>query len=89
MTTWGGSLAQRARALLAPTLPRPCGRCGQLVLAWQAWDVGHIVDVSAHPELMTDPRNWRVEHSRCNRSAGAAMGNRKRKRPESWTAPGW
>lgn len=78
MGTWAGtSLPRIARAALAPTLPTLCGRCGRIVDVDDAWDVGHIIDRSVAPELAADPDNWRVEHRRCNRSAGGKAGRAK------------
>lgn len=45
-----------------------------------AWDVGHVVEVDRHPDGMWDLELLRIEHSYCNRSAGAAYANRKRRR---------
>ena len=87
---WGGRRAQKVRALIATTLPRPCSKCGQQVYPWQRWDVDHIRDRDNHPELTWVPSNWSVAHARCNRSAGAADGNRKRgKARPVWTMAGW
>lgn len=67
------------RKLLADLARRggaPCPRCG----LWmdprrpEALDVGHVVDVAAGGSDL----GRRLEHSRCNRSAGAAAGNARR-----------
>lgn len=88
-TQWGGRRAQQARAHIAITLPRPCTKCGKPVWPWQEWDLDHVLDRKHHPELTWDPRWWAAAHSHCNRSAGAAMGNRERKGKPVWTASGW
>ena len=74
MARWGGTLSNRARAMLAPTLPTQCWRCGRMVTEGMRWDVGHIIDISDRPDLMADPNVWAVEHARCNRSAGGRKG---------------
>ena len=78
---WGGRRAQAARAWIASTLPRPCSKCGQPVHPWHEWDLDHLRDRHRHPELTWQPSNWAAAHSACNRSAGAAAGNRARTRP--------
>lgn len=78
VSTWA-ALSASARARLAPTLPAPCGTCGRLVYPWQDWDVGHVLPRATHPWLAGDPANQRVEHSACNRAAGARMTNRRRR----------
>ncbi len=45
----------------------PCPRCGLPMLPGQALDYGHTVARSVDPTSRAD----RVEHSSCNRSAGA------------------
>ena len=73
--------SRKARALLQPLIDQGvavCGKCGRAVLPGMAWDVGHIVARDIAPHMTHDPANWRIEHSRCNRSAGATYGNRKR-----------
>lgn len=88
--SWGGRRAQQARALLATTLPRPCSKCGRTVYPWHSWDLDHLFDRKHYPELTWVPSNHAPAHSRCNRSAGASMGNRERApRKRTWTAPGW
>jgi hypothetical protein len=62
----------RARAYADPDTR--CRRCG-LTLAdkpGDTWDAGHVVD--GVPGSALAP-----EHSSCNRSAGAAAGNRRRR----------
>ncbi len=79
MSGWHGTYVKRARAYLAMQLPAICPRCGRIITPQMQWDVGHIIDKDIAPELMHDPTNWRAEHSRCNRQAGAAYGNKKRR----------
>ena len=68
----------RLRQQLEQLLPLPCARCGRPVEAWMSWDIGHTIEVDRAPELMWDSALHRIEHSRCNRAAGAAYGNHKR-----------
>lgn len=70
---------KRARAWCALMLPCPCPRCGDIIMDGMTWDVGHIFDVDAYPELAGDPDNWRPEHAACNRADGARKRNRKHK----------
>ena len=78
MAGWGGHLAQRARTLVAATLPAPCSKCGQPVTVDQAWDVDHLAARHARPDLAADPRNWAPAHRRCNRRAGQRVTSAKR-----------
>ena len=87
--TWGGRAVMQLRAALARTLPRPCSKCGALVHPWQRWDVDHLIDRHRAPGRTWDPSNLAVAHAHCNRSDGAAKGNRRRARQTTWTAPGW
>jgi hypothetical protein len=76
---YGWSHRRIRRELLAELRRKggaPCPRCGGLMV-WairDRLDVGHEVDVAAGGA--EGPR--RLEHSRCNRAAGAAAGNRAR-----------
>ncbi len=49
---------------------RPCPRCGQLMTDVTQLDYSHTIARSIDPTSRAD----RVEHSRCNRSAGARHG---------------
>jgi hypothetical protein len=63
-----GSDHQKTKArLLAKAYGKPCPRCGEPMLKGQDLDLGHSVD------LVDDPRSKgdRIEHTHCNRSAGA------------------
>lgn len=55
-----------------------CSKCGQPVEPGQAWDVDHRIPQDVAPHLIDAPSNWAIAHRSCNRSAGAAYGNRKR-----------
>ncbi len=91
---WGGRRAQEIRAALAATLPTVCWRCGRIVTADMAWDVGHLIEVDRDPNVAYDPEMHAVEHAYCNRAAGARYGNRKRAGrrradPRRWTSRDW
>jgi 5-methylcytosine-specific restriction endonuclease McrA len=82
MRPWQNTV-HKARALLQPQIDQgtaTCGKCGHPVVQGMAWDVGHIIAQDIAPHMAHDPANWRIEHRRCNRSAGATYGNRKRRR---------
>jgi HNH endonuclease len=75
---------QRARALALSILAdgTPCRYCHRPMHKWQRLDLDHIVPVamggSGGPTVLV--------HSRCNRVAGAVMGNRlhgARRRPRA------
>lgn len=74
MKRWGGRTALAARTRLAHKLAAGdliCDRCGRVIRPDEPWDVGHITDQvlgGTH-----HPSNLRVEHSSCNRSAGATL----------------
>src|SRR5688572_16739064 len=78
-----GSAAQRGydrqhrnerEAALPEAYFTPCPRCDEPMLPGQALDWGHSKDRALFPDAKAD----RVEHARCNQSAGAALGNRLR-----------
>lgn len=73
---------RRQRAALAPWEGQPCPRCGQPMLEGQRIDAGHSVD----RVLGGAGSALRWEHARCNRSAGASLGNRLRvgRTPRRW-----
>jgi len=48
-----------------------CWRCERQILPWERWDLGHVD--GGGPREYSGP-----EHSKCNRQAGAAQGNRAR-----------
>lgn len=90
MSDWSGSLVKRARRHVAAMLPAPCWRCGRLLDIDSAWTVGHLIDRADAPHLAADPGNWAPECSRCNYSAGARSGNRRRaRRPRVVTSRNW
>lgn len=67
---YGHAHQKLRRALLAVMAPgQPCPRCGQPMWPWQRIDLGHTDGKTAYQGL---------EHASCNRSAGAAYGNRLR-----------
>lgn len=52
----------------------PCPRCRRPMRYWQKLDAGHVI-----PRMIGGGLGgWRLEHARCNRSAGATMGNQAR-----------
>ena len=68
----------------------PCARCGQPIDYTQtgnhpqAPNLGHIIEIDRGINPY-DETNMQLEHARCNASAGATYGNRKRRntRPQS------
>jgi hypothetical protein len=62
-----GHEATRAR-LLPLAYGTPCPRCHEPMLPGQALDLGHTTPRAVDPTSRAD----RIEHARCNRSAGAA-----------------
>jgi 5-methylcytosine-specific restriction endonuclease McrA len=79
MSGWSGRRVTAARKRMAELLPTPCATCGRIVTADMAWDIGHTVPRDVAPDLMWDAAGWRIEHSHCNRAAGARYRNRKQK----------
>jgi len=73
-----GDYQRRAAAVRAAAYADPttrCWRCGKTLDQHKpgtTWDAGHVIDGSPLSILA-------AEASSCNRSAGAAMGNRRRK----------
>lgn len=75
-----GSYDARAKAVRRAANADPlttCWRCGRTLAAEQArtgkvvkWHAGHVIDGDSLSPL-------RAEHSTCNTSAGARMGNRR------------
>ncbi|MFC4223558.1 HNH endonuclease [Lysinibacter cavernae] len=53
-------------------LNTPCWICGQPTIEWDthgqdnSFELDHYHSVSEHPELETDPSNFRVSHRTCN-----------------------
>lgn len=69
-----GALHQRARDRIAPKVAAGgviCWRCGEPILPWQEWDLGHD---DADRGVYRGP-----EHRGENRSAGALKGNALRR----------
>jgi hypothetical protein len=58
------------RALLPYAYGRPCPRCGRPMLPGQKLDLGHTDDRAGYSG---------IEHARCNRAAGARLGNERRR----------
>lgn len=68
MADYGYEHQQLRLKLLPDAYGTPCWRCGQTMHEWQDLDLGHDDD---------DPtgRTYRgIEHTRCNRTAGAIKG---------------
>jgi 5-methylcytosine-specific restriction endonuclease McrA len=57
------------RAAWSLRLPAPCSRCGELVLATDAWHLDHTIPRSAGGS----DRDARPAHARCNMSAGPSF----------------
>ena len=80
--TWTSTQSAAARKILAATLPAPCVICGHEVHSDQPWDAEHLIPrvmSGDDHELVNDPSNWGVAHSRCNRIKGARLGNQLRR----------
>lgn len=79
-----GRADQRARALLRPMVAAGlavCWRCGKPIPAdarEEDWDAGHLDDLARGGD--PDDERRAAEHSSCNRSAGARLGNQLRSR---------
>jgi hypothetical protein len=58
------------RARLPYAYGRPCPRCGRPMLPGQKLDLGHTDDRAGYSG---------IEHARCNRAAGARLGNARRR----------
>lgn len=82
-----GSYDQRAKAVRAAANADPSTRCRRCGLTLEerrranpgkriVWDAGHLEDGNYLSPLVP-------EHSDCNRSAGARLGNAKRRLPRS------
>ncbi len=57
--------------LLPGAYGQPCPRCGEPMLKGQDLELGHSEDVALNPDAKGD----RIEHARCNESAGATLRN--------------
>jgi 5-methylcytosine-specific restriction endonuclease McrA len=84
MPRWAGTTTARGlgyehQALRARLLPlafgKPCPLCGKPMLKGQALDLDHEV-----PRVVGGKGPRRMAHRRCNRSAGARLGNKLRHR---------
>lgn len=78
MSAWGGPRVTRLRRRMIEELPLQCWRCGGWITSATDLTIGHVIGVDEAPHLMWEPDNLRPEHRRCNFSAGATYGNRKR-----------
>jgi len=52
----------RARRMVAATLPAPCGYCGVTIIPEQRWVAAHVVD--GQPAY-----GWMASHAECNERA--------------------
>lgn len=76
MTNPRGAEHQKTRERLLPfAYNTPCPRCRELMLRGQDLDLGHSVDLEDDPNAVGD----RIEHTSCNRSAGAIDQQRRLK----------
>jgi hypothetical protein len=71
------SYARRAATVRAQAYADPttrCRRCGKTLaeVPGSTWDAGHVIDGQIDGPLAP-------EHAGCNRSAGARLGNQRRK----------
>lgn len=71
-----GRADQAARATLAPLVAAGsavCWRCGEPIAATDKWDAGHLDDLAlgGRPDGEVAPEH----RGRCNRAAGARLGN--------------
>ena len=71
---WGGNDSRKARAIVAPTLPAPCTRCGRIVTADMEWHADHILEDTFGGKA--DAGNLGPAHAKCNTSAGGKIGAR-------------
>lgn len=82
MTTTERGLGWTHQQLRARLLPdaygKPCPRCNLPMLHGQDLDLGHALDRATHGPHNPGPR--RIEHARCNRQAGQALGMSRRRR---------
>ena len=67
---YAGAHKSIRRALAPAAYGRPCPRCGLPMLPGQPLDLGHTDDRAGYQGM---------EHARCNRSAGAKLGNERRR----------
>lgn len=75
---WSGRAVTEARAVMAQTLPAPCGqgpRCilGRAVEPNDYWVIGHVKSRAEHPELTWEVSNWRVEHRACSNASAQGV----------------
>lgn len=74
MTQWSGRVVERARNIMRPKLPAPCGKCGHPVHANpdNGWVVGHKIARTIRPDLTLVISNWQHEHRTCSDASGQA-----------------
>jgi hypothetical protein len=70
-TPYDASHRRRREQLLPRAYGTPCPRCGRKMLRGEDLDLGHSEDVALNPAAKGD----RIEHAKCNREAGAILGN--------------
>ncbi|SRR6266851_1308234 len=72
---YGAAHARARQELLAAFRDgQRCPRCGKPMRAWQKLDAGHVI-----PRMLGGGLGpLRLEHARCNRAAGARLGNAAR-----------
>jgi len=90
-----GRRTRRIRSIIATMRARRdplCRRCGQATIDYDAlpgepnaFNAGHILPWSTHPELREDPSNYEPEHETCNKHAG----NRDEKPGLGLTSRSW
>lgn len=56
-----------------------CSKCGLPIADGAAFDLDHIMPVATHPELRHEVSNHAPAHPSCNRRAGQALGQQRRK----------
>lgn len=72
---YGWDHQQRRKKLLPKAYGMACALCGLVMLKGQALDLDHST-----PLALGGSVGDRIIHAACNRSAGATMGNRMRRR---------
>ena len=72
---WTTAVARTWRTRIDAQLPLPCSVCARLVQRTDAWDVDHIVPVSAGGRHTS--ANLAPAHRGCNRRAGGRLGAAK------------
>jgi hypothetical protein len=73
------------KALLPYAYGTPCPLCGQVMQEWEDLDLDHSVPRVLGGGEVGD----RITHAKCNRSAGATLGNRMRGQKAADQATAW